>query len=1153
MDYAKFDQAVALCFDSASPADVKAQALEYVEMIRLAPDGWRFCLQLFLERPAGIRGETFYICLQVLQDAVQFRYAAIPTDQRLSLRNSLMQWLSSFATAHANDPVYFKHKFLTVLVHIFMHEYLTSWGSFFQDILSLIHQSPAMVDMYLRILIILDQELISRDIQRFPTEAALATNIKDRMRDTDVPQLVDSWYFILGTYHSSDPGLINLCLSVIGIYVSWIELDLVVTPNFVSAYSSFLKSEQFRDAACECVNGIVLKGMPPLSRLALLDKLHLHNIFEAFIMKSSDISEPVIKLFNDTAVSLISSWNELAGEKAYQAQVYTVIESLLPVLYKLLGESEDTDLGVIFEFSQAFLVLLRQSARSTPLTGEQLAALERLLQILVSKLKFPADFDFSHDDEGRQEVDDFRRTIKIQLDHICSIQQSIFVSFVERNVLAVLSNPSAPYQDAELALFLLYTYSDCIKTSLRFSRTVPPEEQALFSLHAMLHSMITSNIVSYPHSAVQLLFFENAVRYAQFFGVFTEYIEATLVAFLDSRGLRHHDPYVRRRTTYLLARFVRTLLSQLTPHTNALLSGIQELLALPEPTLATSAIFQAVPANAAAWQQLLQDRDSGPAKAGVPAEPGSGAVAAAGQHFSQFDDQLHLFEVVGLLLGNRSFAPAELAGQYTVTVVQPLLTQMSAILQEGRYREAPPGRAATEPRHLALLHMAVTAISHLVKGFPSAQQPAAGAGGGHSAASWEPALRDCLQAALAVLDALDAYQKELAAAGNAPGTAWLVAVEAPMRDAVRQLFQRLVGCATCDLMALVPGALERLLRHASAFALAEFLPVLAQLTFRYREAFLPTLAGLFPAVVAQILPFARQELGLIELAAGSPKPGAGGAGGGPGGAGAAGATTAGAPPGGASQPQQPAAAAAGAHAPGFKGGTAGGTASSSVAAAAAVGATVNTEELQRLNDIRRAYLAFLNAIFQERMEHILVSEVNLPVLPTILASVTLLAARCLEPAIQRAALGVLSRMAVAWLQPGDGQTPLPGGPGAPPPEQALPPPPTEPVNISRLRLPDFLPFALNEVQPLVFSIPLAPTFDVSNASSLAVLNDLTLLQQRLIQTLGVSCTSFLTGQYLPSIGLPADVAADYVNAAMNQDPRQFRQLFRRFITRHRGG
>jgi exportin-T len=55
----------------------------------------------------------------------------------------------------------------------------------------------------------------------------------------------------------------------------------------------------------------------------------------------------------------------------------------------------------------------------------------------------------------------------------------------------------------------------------------------------MMISMITSNVVSYPHPAVPMQVFESAVRYPDFFKVRKEAVAPILEAIIDTRYILH--------------------------------------------------------------------------------------------------------------------------------------------------------------------------------------------------------------------------------------------------------------------------------------------------------------------------------------------------------------------------------------------------------------------------------------------------------------------------------------------------------------------------------------------------------------------------------------------------------------------------------------
>lgn len=66
------------------------------------------------------------------------------------------------------------------------------------------------------------------------------------MRTRDVFLLVDGWYKILTQYHQDTPAIVNSCLCVIGLYVSWIDVNLIVNERFIPLLFGYLEVPELR-------------------------------------------------------------------------------------------------------------------------------------------------------------------------------------------------------------------------------------------------------------------------------------------------------------------------------------------------------------------------------------------------------------------------------------------------------------------------------------------------------------------------------------------------------------------------------------------------------------------------------------------------------------------------------------------------------------------------------------------------------------------------------------------------------------------------------------------------------------------------------------------------------------------------------------------
>ena len=75
------------------------------------------------------------------------------------------------------------------------------------------------------------------------------------------------------TFRSTSYPVIQLALGVLGAYVSWIDISLVVNDSFIPLLLDFMRNEDVRENACDCLCEIVSKGMEPVAKMKLIESL----------------------------------------------------------------------------------------------------------------------------------------------------------------------------------------------------------------------------------------------------------------------------------------------------------------------------------------------------------------------------------------------------------------------------------------------------------------------------------------------------------------------------------------------------------------------------------------------------------------------------------------------------------------------------------------------------------------------------------------------------------------------------------------------------------------------------------------------------------------------------------------------------------------
>lgn len=73
------------------------------------------------------------------------------------------------------------------------------------------------------------------------------------MREDAVARLVEAWISILERFTEQRPDLAVSVLNVISLFTAWIDINLVVTTQFVEIIFCFLKMEALKIAAANCL------------------------------------------------------------------------------------------------------------------------------------------------------------------------------------------------------------------------------------------------------------------------------------------------------------------------------------------------------------------------------------------------------------------------------------------------------------------------------------------------------------------------------------------------------------------------------------------------------------------------------------------------------------------------------------------------------------------------------------------------------------------------------------------------------------------------------------------------------------------------------------------------------------------------------------
>eukprot|EP01135_Chromosphaera_perkinsii_P006917 Nk52_evm5s628 gene=Nk52_evmTU5s628 len=348
-------RAVLCSLDPQTPPSVKQQAFQYCEQVKNSERGWRMCLDLFVgggDAAGGAAGGSGggvagagsagsdgisakggggsggqlgsfrspeetpvrFFCLQVIEEHLRTRYVSGSVEDKQYLKMGLWEWLTKIPQQRSNsaqfkEPTFLRNKFAQIVTLLATHEYPSGlWSNFFNELLAATMElgfgggalggSDCLesIDMYLRILLAVDEEVVAREIARNAQDAARNVVFKDCMREQCMPQLVESWYTILSKCTNGSGGgigngmangnglseadngrrtIVNACLAVVSLYIDWIDIDLIVNERFMTLFFQFISMREYRENSASCFISIVNKGMESSAKINMIQQLNI--------------------------------------------------------------------------------------------------------------------------------------------------------------------------------------------------------------------------------------------------------------------------------------------------------------------------------------------------------------------------------------------------------------------------------------------------------------------------------------------------------------------------------------------------------------------------------------------------------------------------------------------------------------------------------------------------------------------------------------------------------------------------------------------------------------------------------------------------------------------------------------------------------------
>jgi len=406
---------------------------------------------------------------------------------------------------------------------------------------------------------------------------------------------------------SDPPTLANLALETFQRYIGWVDASCVLSEPVLTLLYECLHRQQLAEAALGCILEVVNKGMPDDEKVRLLAHVRINQLIEAVQHNCDDVSEAAAEIVNAAGLHLLTVYDAcesqmlsnggggVEGSSESSAAAAAALLHELPLL-RFLSHHEPDVSGSVLPFVLRMLDTVKRQADQESITSSRMRqgggmltspegasvrpfiaaeTLPSILQAMLLQLQYSEGFDFDQDDDDEANEELHRRSIRrlfVKLVKICPHQALDFVCSVVGSALQASPLSQLPPARAEAILRLAY----------HFGEGFSAKNQSLVTegaFPALLKALHQSDVVSHPHWAVKVLYFELADRYWKHIREDSALVGSVLQRLCSELGILSPQPTLRARCCFLLKSIAKHLGPDVTaPFAPSVLLGVRSLL-----------------------------------------------------------------------------------------------------------------------------------------------------------------------------------------------------------------------------------------------------------------------------------------------------------------------------------------------------------------------------------------------------------------------------------------------------------------------------------------------------------------------------------------------------------------------------------------------
>lgn len=249
-DVALLDQVVTTAYDAHHPKQQDAN--RFLMQLQGSKDLWTRA-HAILEQSTVTN--TKFFALQILDEAIQTHWKALPENQRDGIKHFVSQRIVALSAKEETlpqDERLLLGKLDRVLVAILKQEWPHNWPSFISDIVALSKTSEVVCENNMTIL-----KLLSEEVFEFGKEtmtAAKVRSMKESLED-EFAKIYELCNFIME--RSRKPSLLNKTLQTLQRFITWIPQDYIFNTTLIPTLcNKFFPEALFRAGALDCLTEV---------------------------------------------------------------------------------------------------------------------------------------------------------------------------------------------------------------------------------------------------------------------------------------------------------------------------------------------------------------------------------------------------------------------------------------------------------------------------------------------------------------------------------------------------------------------------------------------------------------------------------------------------------------------------------------------------------------------------------------------------------------------------------------------------------------------------------------------------------------------------------------------------------------------------------